>query len=133
VAATHQPEKRILLVEDDALTRDALTMVLEGAGYTVEQAANGLAALRRLRSAPRPALIVLDMVMPVMNGWEFIWRQQEEPDLAGIPVVVFTAAYEAVPRAAAQLHVARVLAKPVDCLETLAAISDLFETIEQHC
>jgi CheY-like chemotaxis protein len=133
VAATGPREKHILLVDDDPLTRRGLTMALEGAGYSVRQAAHGLEALQMLQDPPRPDLIVLDMVMPVMNGWEFIGRQRQDPLLAAIPVIVFTAAYEAVPRAAAALQVAKVLPKPVDCFETLAAISELFETIDETC
>ncbi|HKI31347.1 MAG TPA: response regulator [Gemmataceae bacterium] len=124
------PGKGVLVVDDDWQTRYALRMALEAAGYAVREAANGEDALRLLQREPLPDVILLDMVMPVMNGWEFRQQQAREPLLANIPVVVFSAAYEAAPRAAESLGVARVLFKPVDCGEALASISDLFEAIE---
>jgi CheY-like chemotaxis protein len=123
--------KTVLVVDDDWQTRYALTLTLEAAGYVVLQATDGQDALRQLREGPRPDVILLDMVMPVMNGWEFRREQAHDPALADIPVVVFSAAYESAPRAAASLGVARVLPKPIDCHESLIAIGDLFDAIEQ--
>jgi CheY-like chemotaxis protein len=125
--------KCVLVVDDDWQTRYALRLALEAAGYGVLEAPNGEEALALLRRGPPPAVILLDMVMPVMNGWEFRQEQVRDPLLAAIPVVVFSAAYEAAPRAASSLGVARVLAKPVECHEALAAISDIFEAIDQNC
>lgn len=132
MAPARPPGKSVLVVDDDWQTRYALTLALEAGGYQVREAADGESALRQLRQGRPPDVILLDMVMPVMNGWEFRARQAADPELAGIPVVVFSAAYEAAPRAAASLGVARVLAKPVDCDEALAAISDLFEAIDDQ-
>jgi CheY-like chemotaxis protein len=123
--------KTVLVVDDDWQTRCALAMTLEAAGYVVLQATDGQDALCQLRRGPPPDVILLDMVMPVMNGWEFREEQAHDPALADIPVVVFSAAYESAPRAAASLGVARVLAKPIDCHEALSAIGDIFDAIEQ--
>ena len=125
-------EKCVLVVDDDWQTRYALRLAFESAGYAVREAADGEDALRSLRCGALPDVILLDMVMPVMNGWEFRARQVRDPQLADIPVIVFSAAYESAPRAADSLGVARVLHKPVDCSEALASISDLFEAIEHH-
>jgi CheY-like chemotaxis protein len=85
--------KSILVIEDDDLTRDALRLILEAQGYVVASADNGRTALEELRKC-RPDLILLDLVMPVMNGWEFRAHLDEDPLLASIPVVVCSGAGE---------------------------------------
>jgi CheY-like chemotaxis protein len=129
---SQQPTKYVLVVDDDWQTRYALRMALEAAGHVVREAANGEEALWQLHRGPLPDVILLDMMMPVMNGWEFRAHQAHDPLLAAIPVVVFSAAYDSAPRAAEKLGVARVLCKPVDCDEALASISDLFEAVEAN-
>jgi CheY-like chemotaxis protein len=119
-------------VDDDWQTRYALRLAFEAAGYVVREAADGQDALRQLHDEALPDVILLDMMMPVMNGWEFRQEQARDPRLAEIPVVVFSAAYESAPHAADALGVARVLHKPVDCGEALASICDLFEAVEQR-
>jgi CheY-like chemotaxis protein len=83
--------RSILIVEDDADLREALSEVLRDEGYRVEMAADGREALDRLRRESRPSLILLDLTMPVMNGWQFRDEQRRDPDLSGIPVVVLSA------------------------------------------
>jgi CheY-like chemotaxis protein len=122
--------RSVLLVDDDWQTRYGLRLALEAAGYDVHEATDGSHALAQLRQGAAPDLILLDLVMPVMNGWEFRDEQVRDPRLARIPVVVFSAAYESSPRAAESLGVVRVLQKPVDCNEALATISDLFDAID---
>jgi CheY-like chemotaxis protein len=124
------PVRSVLVVDDDWQTRYGLRMALEAAGFAVREATDGANALAQLRQGPPPDLILLDMVMPVMNGWEFRQEQARDPALARVPVVVFSAAYESAPRAAASLGVVRVLQKPVDCGEALTAISDLFGALD---
>lgn len=103
----------ILVVDDDKAIREALEMVLEDEGYAVASAANGREALELLRaSGGLPALILLDLMMPVMNGWEFREEQQRSAALAAIPVVVLSADSD-VTRKAAALGVAASLNKPV--------------------
>jgi signal transduction histidine kinase len=89
-APAQAPDRKIiLLVEDDRSIREAVQSVLEDEGYGVIQAENGRDALDRLRSGPRPDLVVLDLRMPVMDGWEA--AQKNDPNLAGIPVLAVSA------------------------------------------
>ncbi|WP_438008858.1 response regulator [Sorangium sp. So ce321] len=104
------PPRTILVVEDDPGLMGALVDVLSGEGYEVTTAANGAEALARLREGPTPALIVLDLMTPVMDGYAFRAEQLRTPAIAGVPVVVFTAG--AAPRAAELGHV-DILKKPV--------------------
>jgi CheY-like chemotaxis protein len=82
------PGGSILVVEDDVDIRDALTLVLQGEGYQVDSAANGREALDHLRQGSRANLIVLDLMMPIMDGWQFRQEQERDPDLAAIPVMI---------------------------------------------
>ena len=83
----------VLVVEDDLDIRETCRQILELEGYDVLTAANGQQAFEILRSCQvRPALILLDMMMPVMNGWEFLKSRCADPGASTIPVVVVTAA-----------------------------------------
>jgi CheY-like chemotaxis protein len=113
----------VLLVEDDVGARDALSDILRDEGYAVATAGNGREALDYLERQGTPCLILLDLVMPVMDGWEFRRRQLAAPALATIPVVVLTAtAGEGVPALAA----IDILRKPVD-------FDALLARVERHC
>ncbi len=79
------------MVEDDDDLREVVTQTLQRSGFPVECARDGLEALERLSSEPYPCLILLDLMMPRMSGWEFRSRQLADPRLAGVPVVVMTA------------------------------------------
>ena len=82
----------VMVVEDDALIREMVVQVLAGEGFTAVAASNGAEALQYLRRAyVHPALILLDLMMPVMDGWQFRAEQLKDPALAGIPVVVMSA------------------------------------------
>ena len=83
--------RQVLLVDDNLDFRDALAKTLQGLGYDVETATNGLEALDRLRWGLRPCAILLDMRMGVMTGWDFRAEQQRSPELAAIPVIAMTA------------------------------------------
>jgi CheY-like chemotaxis protein len=113
----------ILVVDDDAPIREALAEVLEDEGYQVRSAANGREALELLRSgwAP-PAVILLDLMMPVMSGWEFRAEQQSDQALASIPIVVLSADRD-VRGKAASLQAQAYLAKPVDLADLLDTVS----------
>jgi DNA-binding response OmpR family regulator len=83
--------KRILLVEDDSLTSDAVRMVLECEGYNVDCATNGQEALDHLRELEvKPDLILLDVAMPVLDGYQFRVEQKRDPAINNIPVIVVT-------------------------------------------
>jgi two-component system, chemotaxis family, chemotaxis protein CheY len=81
----------ILVAEDDDDTRATFAQVLEDAGYVVKEAARGDEAWTALEQGPKPAAIVLDLMMPIVSGWQLWDRMQTVPALAVIPVVVVTA------------------------------------------
>ncbi len=114
----------VLVVDDDRDIRDTLQELLEQEGYQVETARNGVEALAVARRE-RPAMILLDLFMPVMDGLEFRRVQREDPQLAHIPVVVVSAAAGMEARVA-ELSVAAFLEKPL-------RIEQLFDTITRHC
>lgn len=85
----------ILLIEDDDSIREITQELLESEGYGVATAANGKAALELLQSMPTlPCLILLDLMMPVMDGWQFMEKKRIDPKLNAIPVVAFSALEE---------------------------------------
>jgi len=81
-----------MIVEDDADTREMLERFLQLEGFDVRTAANGQIALQSLQTDCALHVILLDLMMPVMNGWQFRQAQAMDPRLSGIPVVVVTAA-----------------------------------------
>ena len=121
-----QARKSVLIVDDDFGIRDYLTQVLQDEGYHVTGAANGLEALDFLKAKlGDPCVILLDLTMPVMNGWDFRAAQKKEPELEALPVVVLTADGAAAQKAAA-LGIKDYLQKPV-------SINTLLNTIERYC
>ena len=84
----------VLVIEDDPDIRDTLRQILEFEHYAVQTAHNGKEGLDLLRSMGRPCLILLDLMMPVMNGWEFLSEKNGDILVAPIPVVVISAAGE---------------------------------------
>lgn len=85
-----QTSESVLIVEDDPDVRETLSEILDEEGYRVECAADGREALEHLRNGPRPKLILLDLMLPGMDGWEFRRRQRQDPALASIPVAVLS-------------------------------------------
>ena len=117
---------KILLVDDDAAIRESFADVLNEDGYAVTTAANGLEALEYLHSAQTlPSLILLDIMMPKMNGWQFRAAQQVQQRLADIPVVVLSASGN-LDQVAAKMGVAGFLRKPIDLIDLLAVL-------QRHC
>jgi CheY-like chemotaxis protein len=115
----------ILLVEDDFMLRGSLATVLGTEGYRVECAANALDALRRLERAPKPSLILLDIMLPYMDGLEFRALQRAAPEIAHIPVIVITAVGVR-PEIAVELDLKQAFFKPVERPR-------LLDAIRQHC
>jgi len=110
----------VCIVDDDADIREVLSDVLSMEGYQVIAAGDGEAALgllRRQESSCR--LILLDLMMPHMNGWEFRRQQLQDPAIASIPVVLLSGAGTAA-KSIDELHVAGSIEKPVE-LDTLMA------------
>jgi CheY-like chemotaxis protein len=110
-------DRTILLVEDDPATRGAIKMVLEWEGYRVDCAANGQEALGRMLAGERPALILLDLNMPVMDGRQLRQEIQRDPSLSSIPIVTVSAA-----RDADTIESASFVRKPFEPAELLEAI-----------
>jgi CheY-like chemotaxis protein len=116
----------VLVVDDDLAIREALIMALEDEGYQVAGAANGRDALDYLRQSPQmPQLILLDLMMPIMSGWDFRAEQEQDPSLAPIPVVVLSAD-RSIQAKAASVNADGYLQKPVD-------IVVLLDTVNQYC
>jgi CheY-like chemotaxis protein len=80
----------ILVVDDDEDVRNMLCVILAAEGYAAVGAADGLEALRRIRAGTLPALVVVDLMMPRMDGADLIRTMQRDPQLAGIPVAVLS-------------------------------------------
>ncbi len=114
----------ILLVEDDAGIRDTVAELLASEGYSVSPVENGEEALRWLRNATRPNLIVVDLVMPVMNGAELIDALHDDAALREIPVVLMTAAAATATRPLPRAD--GYLSKPFD-------MGALLHAVAQHC
>ena len=116
----------MLVVDDDPDIREAMIEVLEESGHTATGVANGNEALVHLRSTPvPPCLILLDLMMPVMDGREFREEQLRDPALSPIPVVVISA-FRDVEQTAEAMKVAAHVKKPV-------SLSDLVQLVERYC
>jgi CheY-like chemotaxis protein len=114
-----------MIVDDDYDIRDALSQILGDEGYECLAAANGREALDVLaRAAAAPGMILLDLMMPVMNGWQFRAKQRENAAIAAIPVVVISADSNVAEKAAA-LGVDAWLRKPIE-LDALLALTVRF-------
>jgi CheY-like chemotaxis protein len=111
----------VLVVDDEPLIALALEAALEDAGYRVVTAANGRQGLERLAEAPRPDVVLLDMMMPVMGGAAMRAAMAADPELRGIPVVVVSSLPEEAVRARVD-GVAAVLRKPCTAEQVLGAI-----------
>lgn len=114
-------KSHILIVEDERDVALSIQEVLEEAGYDARIAGDGREALDLLREGPRPALILLDLGMPGMDGLEFRRRQEAEPGIADIPVVVLTANMQQATEKRMRVGAKAALQKPV-ALSTLLAV-----------
>jgi CheY-like chemotaxis protein len=116
----------VLVVEDDPDLLDALSGAIAAEGYSVGRARHGLDALGQLRAATSPPrLILLDLMMPIMNGWQFRHAQRQDSELAKIPVVVVSAKTDS-EQHAAWLEADDYLLKPI-------SLERLLQTIERYC
>jgi CheY-like chemotaxis protein len=113
----------VLVVDDDSDARTLLEMALSAEGYLVRSAANGADALRVLRRW-RPHVILLDLAMPVMDGFAFRAAQLLDPSLAAIPVICVSGRHDA-EQAARELHLAGCVPKPFALTEIIRRVHDL--------
>jgi CheY-like chemotaxis protein len=118
----HDRAEKNPFVEDDRRGRKAVSEFLERRGYTILGAQNGQKALDELKSGASVSLILLDLSMPVMDGWEFLERQRNDPAIAQIPVVVLTSSPRVLdgPKA--------VLKKPIEPDSLIAAVGRYCES-----
>jgi CheY-like chemotaxis protein len=116
--------KPILVVEDDQDIREVVALALDAMGYSAVLAADGLEAIDLLSSGLRPSLILLDMMMPRMDGEAFLAAVRKNAETANIPIVLVSG-HHAVRQRAAELHASGCLVKPIE-LDDLAAIVDRF-------
>jgi two-component system response regulator MprA len=115
----------VMVVDDERETRDAIQFLLEAYGFAVTGAVDGADALRQLKAGVRPCVILLDLMMPRMNGWSFRYAQRADAGLADIPVGVFTAHPNAKEEAEA-LGAEAWFRKPPD-------IERILDFIDRHC
>jgi len=101
----------VLIVEDDADLREMMAQLLTIEGFNASTVANGREALEYLSHGSKPDVILLDLMMPVMDGWEFRRQQQADPSLAGVPVIVLSALDQS---RAGDVDAAAFLKKPLD-------------------
>jgi CheY-like chemotaxis protein len=115
----------VLVVEDDPDLLEAVSGALEMEGYGVDRARHGLDALGQLRAGKRPCVILLDLMMPIMNGWQFRHEQRQDSELSKIPVVVISAVTDSAQHAA-WLEADDYIQKPV-------SLATLLETVQRFC
>jgi CheY-like chemotaxis protein len=116
------PGETILVADDNAEEREALALALRRRGYTVLTAGDGAEALRLLHTGPAPGLILLDMLMPGCDGWQFLELRKPSPALAAVPVVVTTGLATANAAWAASLGAVGFLRKPFGVEALLAEV-----------
>jgi CheY-like chemotaxis protein len=109
-------------VDDDDQLRESIAEGLEAAGFVVIRATDGHDALGHLRHESRPALVLLDLLMPGMNGWQLCEVMHSDPALAEIPIVALTATASMDPESLHLADVADWIAKPFDLNEVLEVI-----------
>ncbi|TMA82071.1 MAG: response regulator [Deltaproteobacteria bacterium] len=113
----------VLVVEDDPDVREVMIAVVENEGHTAVPAENGAEALQLLRNGLNPCVILLDLMMPVKNGWEFRAEQNADPHLAAIPTIIVSAAGKEAMR---DLHPDGTVPKPID-------LDKLTKLLKTHC
>lgn len=111
----------VLLVDDDEDTRDALAMILEAEGFVVAQATDGDEAVAMMRAGLRPSVVLLDLMMPRLNGADALVWMKHDPGTAGIPVIVLSGDMRG-SDAAARAGADKFLHKPVELEAILGAV-----------
>ena len=114
---------RVLIVDDNGGTRESLILLLREEHYDVDGVENGREALRVLREGYEACLIVLDLMMPVMDGWAFRVEQRRDPRIADIPVIILTASLNPA-QEAARLGAVAGLQKPLGVLKLVDMVGE---------
>jgi CheY-like chemotaxis protein len=113
----------VLVVDDDMEIRQALTDILQDEDYDVRAAANGREALEMVERGPCPDVILLDVMMPVMDGWHFLSARLAHPRLVEVPIIIISAGMEA-EREAHKVGVFEVARKPLHVDDLVRRIED---------
>ncbi len=125
-------DHRVLVVEDDHDVRQAIVEILSDNQFYAVEAANGQEALDHLHADPhKPCVILLDIMMPIMDGWEFRRVQKADPELRSIPVVVLTA-HANLEEAAAGMDEVTCLKKPVELRSLIALVKRYCRPSQDH-
>jgi CheY-like chemotaxis protein len=119
----------VLVVEEDDTKRDVVGHTLSQSGYRVSIAANARMALDSLLAGRLPCVILLDLAMPIMDGWEFMMRRQRDAALARIPVALMSGSID---RRALVLDAEEYLNKPFDPQELLATVQRCCAVLNQR-
>jgi CheY-like chemotaxis protein len=120
----------IFIVDDDNDTRNALSELLEAEGFSVDGAPNGREALARLRSGRvHPAAILLDLMMPGMDGWDFRSEQMRDPELARVPVVIVSASGFSPESIRLQFRPAAYVPKPIERAALLGVLREVVGSV----
>lgn len=124
------PNSEVLLVEDNDINRDMLTRRLSRAGLTVITAQDGETALETMRTA-QPGVVLMDMTLPVLDGWEATQKAKTDPTIAHIPIIALTAHAMAADRERAMsVGCSEYETKPIDFPALLAKIYQLLGAID---
>lgn len=124
-ASMGSPANDILLVEDDDTIASILAAVLRDQGYTVHRASNGKEALEHLQNEQPPRVILLNLMMPVMNGWRFHEQLRQVPELAQLPIVVLSGVRDLDKKAAAL--------EATDCFTKPYNLKAVLDAVHYHC
>jgi CheY-like chemotaxis protein len=120
----------VLVVDDDADIRDLMKIILESEGYRVDVASDGIDALEQLQAGTRPALILLDLMMPRMDGEQFL-KEMRSTRFSRTPVVIMSG-HAAAQRKADELHAADCLMKPVESSELLKTVKRFLTAVSRN-
>jgi CheY-like chemotaxis protein len=116
---TQEVRPCVMVVEDDAAVRDSVSEALETEGYRVYAAADGAEALRVLGQVPTPSLILLDLMMPVMDGWELLRRLKQDQRLSAVPVAIVSGTNDNRPREM------KFIRKPINLVTLIETVEEL--------
>lgn len=115
----------VVIADDDAAIRDMLGQYLDEAGYRVATATNGAELLAHIQRETPPRLILLDLAMPGVDGWQYLHRRELDPQLASIPVVLISG-YGDIARQA-------VASRNIECFSKPLNLKDLLASVRRHC
>jgi CheY-like chemotaxis protein len=119
-------KKNLLIVEDNPIEREGLAAVLRAEGYGVISAANGKEALDRLQGTLTPDIVLLDMLMSEVDGWQLLKLLKQRPEIMSLPVIIVTGLDIATPEWARSLGAAGLVRKPIDLEQLKDALARVF-------